>query len=111
LGYADTKFCFTDATLFFLSLFLSVVSVILADLRSMLAERLNMPADRAEEWIVNLIRNARLDAAIDSKQGTVVMATQVPSIYHQVIEKTKSLHFRRSVPFFCSPSGLVGVWG
>lgn len=61
---------------------------------SMLGEKLNMTADKAEEWIVNLIRNARLDAAIDSKEGHVVMATQVPSVYHQVIEKTKNLSFR-----------------
>ena len=53
-----------------------------------------MTVDKAEEWIVNLIRNARLDAAIDSKEGHVVMTTQVPSVYHQVIEKTKSLSFR-----------------
>ena len=33
----------------------------------MLAEKLNMTADDAEKWIVNLIRNARLDAKIDSK--------------------------------------------
>lgn len=61
---------------------------------SMLAEKLNMVSDKAEEWIVNLIRNARLDAKIDSKEGHVVMATQVPSIYHQVIEKTKDLPLR-----------------
>ena len=33
----------------------------------MLAEKLNMSPDEAEKWIVNLIRNARLDAKIDSK--------------------------------------------
>ena len=51
---------------------------------SMLSEKLDMPSDKAEEWIVNLIRNARLDATIDLKEGHVVMATEVPSIYHQV---------------------------
>jgi translation initiation factor 3 subunit E len=50
----------------------------------MLSEKLDMPSDKAEEWIVNLIRNARLDATIDLKEGHVVMATEVPSIYHQV---------------------------
>ena len=34
----------------------------------MLGEKLNMTADEAEVWIVNLIRNARLDAKIDSKE-------------------------------------------
>ena len=35
---------------------------------SMLAEKLNMSTEEAERWIVNLIRNAKLDAKIDSKQ-------------------------------------------
>ncbi|XP_070556963.1 eukaryotic translation initiation factor 3 subunit E-B-like [Ptychodera flava] len=61
---------------------------------SMLAEKLNMTPDDAEKWIVNLIRNARLDAKIDSKQGHVVMGTQAVSAYQQVIEKTKGLSFR-----------------
>ena len=34
----------------------------------MLAEKLNMSPEKAERWIVNLIRNVRLDAKIDSKQ-------------------------------------------
>lgn len=33
----------------------------------MLADKLNMSPEEAERWIVNLIRNARLDAKIDSK--------------------------------------------
>jgi hypothetical protein len=33
----------------------------------MLAEKLNMTNEEAEKWIVDLIRNARLDAKIDSK--------------------------------------------
>lgn len=33
----------------------------------MLAEKLNMSSEDAEKWIVNLIRNARLDAKIDSQ--------------------------------------------
>lgn len=39
---------------------------------SMLAEKLNMSPDDAEKWIVNLIRNARLDAKIDSKLVSVI---------------------------------------
>ncbi|KAK2145216.1 hypothetical protein LSH36_694g01100 [Paralvinella palmiformis] len=60
----------------------------------LLAEKLNMSADEAERWIVNLIRNARLDAKIDSKLGHVVMGTQAVSPYQQVMEKTKGLSFR-----------------
>ncbi|KAF9598890.1 hypothetical protein IFM89_032744 [Coptis chinensis] len=41
--------------------------------RRTLAEKLNMTYDEAERWIVNLVRNSKLDAKIDSKLGTVVM--------------------------------------
>ena len=37
-----------------------------------------MNYDDAERWIVDLIHNARLDAKIDSKMGTVVIGTQHP---------------------------------
>ncbi|XP_050312157.1 eukaryotic translation initiation factor 3 subunit E [Anthonomus grandis grandis] len=57
----------------------------------MLAEKLNMNPDEAECWIVNLIRNARLDAKIDSKLGHVVMGAQPLSPYQQLIEKIDSL--------------------
>ena len=43
---------------------------------------------------VNLIRQAKLDAKIDSQQGHVVMGTQTTSPYQQLIEKTKALSFR-----------------
>ncbi|KAF7247000.1 Eukaryotic translation initiation factor 3 subunit E [Varanus komodoensis] len=61
---------------------------------NMLADKLNMTPEEAERWIVNLIRNARLDARIDSKLGHVVMGNNAVSPYQQVIEKTKSLSFR-----------------
>merc|ERR1711893_143340 len=60
----------------------------------MLAEKLNMTPEEAERWIVNLIRNAKLDAKIDSQLGHVVMGTQTTSPYQQLIEKTKALSFR-----------------
>jgi translation initiation factor 3 subunit E len=60
----------------------------------MLAEKLNMTADEAERWIVNLIRNASLDAKIDSQHGTVVMGSKALSPYQIVIEKTKNLFNR-----------------
>lgn len=44
---------------------ISLVSLCLFN--SMLADKLNMSPEEAERWIVNLIRNARLDAKIDSK--------------------------------------------
>jgi len=63
----------------------------------MLSEKLNMDEESAERWIVNLIRNARLDAKIDSKANTVIMGTQYASVYQKVIEKTKGLSFRSNV--------------
>ena len=55
----------------------------------MLSQKLNMNYDDAERWIVSLIRNARLDAKIDSKMGTVVMATQHPNMYvNSLVVKT-----------------------
>merc|ERR1712025_623366 len=67
---------------------------------SMLAEKLNMSTEEAERWIVNLIRNAKLDAKIDSKLGHVVMGTQAVSPYQQVIEKTKNLSVRSQMLAF-----------
>ncbi|XP_066998368.1 eukaryotic translation initiation factor 3 subunit E isoform X2 [Anabrus simplex] len=61
---------------------------------SMLAEKLNMNPDEAECWIVNLIRNARLDAKIDSKLGHVVMGTEPLSPYQQLVEKIDTLSVR-----------------
>ncbi|XP_050536025.1 eukaryotic translation initiation factor 3 subunit E [Daktulosphaira vitifoliae] len=60
----------------------------------MLAEKLNMNPEEAECWIVNLIRNARLDAKIDSKLGHVVMGTQPLSPYQQLLEKVDTLSVR-----------------
>lgn len=85
---------------------------------SMLSQKLNMVPEEAERWIVELIRNARLDAKIDSRlvsvdnltlfmlfrnlaklnchcfKGHVVMGTQAVSPYEQVIEKTRALSVR-----------------
>jgi len=42
---------------------------------SMLAQKLNMSYDEAELWIMNLVRNSKLDARIDSVSGTLIMTT------------------------------------
>ncbi|KAK4101236.1 eukaryotic translation initiation factor 3, subunit 6 [Parathielavia hyrcaniae] len=62
-----------------------------------LSARLGLDADAAEKWIVNLIRDTRLDAKIDYKGGTVVMNHPPSSVYQQVIEKTKGGFFRTQV--------------
>jgi len=62
----------------------------------MLADKLNMTPEAAEHWIVNLIRNASLDAKIDSKLGHVVMGAQAVAVHEQVIERTSEVN-RRSL--------------
>lgn len=63
----------------------------------MIASKLNMKSEEAELWIVKLIQNAKLDARIDSEKGRVVMSKAPPSVYQQVIEKTKNLSFRSTM--------------
>eukprot|EP00162_Nutomonas_longa_P000342 comp10413_c0_seq1/m.12639 comp10413_c0_seq1/g.12639 ORF comp10413_c0_seq1/g.12639 comp10413_c0_seq1/m.12639 type:complete len:451 (-) comp10413_c0_seq1:79-1431(-) len=60
----------------------------------MLGSKLSMSPEQAEVWIVNLIRNARLEARIDSQENGVIMATYETNVYQQVVEKTRGLSFR-----------------
>jgi translation initiation factor 3 subunit E len=62
-----------------------------------LSEKLGLNPDEGEKWIVNLIRETRLDAKIDSQAGTVVMNHPPNNVYQQVIEKTKGGFFRTQV--------------
>lgn len=59
-----------------------------------LGKKLAMNEDEAERWIVDLIRNADLDAKIDSEEGCVVMGGSVTSMYEQVMERTRDLNVR-----------------
>merc|ERR1712037_51728 len=61
---------------------------------AVLGEKLAMDQEAAERWIVDLIRNALLDAKIDSEEKCVVMGTDSQSIYGQIIERTKDLNIR-----------------
>lgn len=60
----------------------------------MLAQKLNMGNDEAERWIVNLIRNASLDAKIDSETNCVVMGQPPHNVYQQVLDRTRALTWR-----------------
>merc|ERR1719209_2779325 len=75
---------------------------------SMLAQKLNMSEEDAEKWVVNMIRNARLDAKIDSEKGHVVMGTLGVSPYQQVIEKTKNQSLRAQMLCFNVEKKLGG---
>ena len=61
---------------------------------SALGKKLAMNESEAERWIVDLIRNADLDAKIDSEEGCVVMGSSVQSVYEQVMERTRDLNVR-----------------
>ena len=60
----------------------------------MLAGKLVMEKDKAERWVVDLIRGALLDAKIDSGANTVVMGSAQASVYDQVVDKTRDLSQR-----------------
>ena len=62
-----------------------------------LSTRLGLNQDEGEKWIVNLIRDTRVDAKIDYKAGTVLMNHPPQSVYQQVIERTKGGFFRTQV--------------
>merc|ERR1712071_646107 len=59
-----------------------------------LGEKLAMDQARAERWIVDLIRNALLDAKIDSEEKCVVMGSDSQSVYEQVMDRTRDLNVR-----------------
>ncbi|KAL8642941.1 MAG: hypothetical protein Q9228_000430 [Teloschistes exilis] len=62
-----------------------------------LSTRLGLNQDEGEKWIVNLIRDTRMDGKLDYKEGTVLMNHPANSVYQQVIERTKGSFFRTSV--------------
>uniref|UniRef100_A0A199U9G6 PCI domain-containing protein n=1 Tax=Manihot esculenta TaxID=3983 RepID=A0A199U9G6_MANES len=59
-----------------------------------LAEKFSLNYEEAERWIVNLIRNSKLDAKIDSQSGTVIMEPNQPNVYEQLIDHTKAISGR-----------------
>jgi len=63
------------------------------DLNS-LGQKLAMDQQHTERWIVDLIRNALLDAKIDSEERCVVMGADTATVYEQVMEKTRDLNIR-----------------
>eukprot|EP00306_Pavlova_sp_CCMP459_P012125 CAMPEP_0185192572 /NCGR_PEP_ID=MMETSP1140-20130426/19367_1 /TAXON_ID=298111 /ORGANISM="Pavlova sp., Strain CCMP459" /LENGTH=446 /DNA_ID=CAMNT_0027759327 /DNA_START=15 /DNA_END=1355 /DNA_ORIENTATION=+ len=61
------------------------------------ATKLKMNMDDAERWVVNLVRDAHLDARIDSQEHHVVINSTAPPVYQKVLERTKGLQFRSLV--------------
>jgi len=67
------------------------------DLRT-LRSWLDFGSDSAESEvaIVNLIRDSQVDAKLDSSNNRLVLVPNVPSIYQQIIDKTKQVNVRTS---------------
>lgn len=62
---------------------------------NVLAKRLAMDKqETAEKWIVDVIREAGLDARIDSQKEIMMMNSSKSTIYEQMIKKTKDLSAR-----------------
>ena len=62
---------------------------------NMLAKRLAMEKqETAEKWIVDVIREAKLDARIDSQKQIIIMNSSKSTIYQQMVKKTKDLSAR-----------------
>jgi len=56
--------------------------------------KLQMSSDEAEKWIVDLVRNAKLDAKIDLESNSVVMGASQVLVWEGVSDKVKDLVFR-----------------
>ncbi|GAA6005391.1 eukaryotic translation initiation factor 3 subunit E [Rhodotorula paludigena] len=59
-----------------------------------LSDRLGLSREEGERWIVDLVRDARLDAKIDLKENIVQMNHADTPVYQSVIEKSRGLLFR-----------------
>lgn len=60
----------------------------------MIASKVNLPTIAAEKWIVNLIRNAKLDAKIDSEKNCIDVQSSPPNLYQQIVDKTQNIIMR-----------------
>jgi len=60
----------------------------------MMATKLGKSNSESERWIVNLIRNSKFDAKIDSAKNQVIVSSRIPNIHDQILEKTKALYVR-----------------
>ena len=66
---------------------------------ALLASQLDLDASAAERWLVDMIRDARLDAKIDAAQNQIVLPAHSLTPHERVVAKTKGLAFRSGVLF------------
>jgi len=57
----------------------------------MVGEYLGVSQEEAEVWIVNLIRNANMEAKIDLEKGVLSLTSSQPVVYEQILTKTRDL--------------------
>eukprot|EP01108_Squamamoeba_japonica_P010125 TRINITY_DN9766_c0_g1_i1.p2 TRINITY_DN9766_c0_g1~~TRINITY_DN9766_c0_g1_i1.p2 ORF type:complete len:324 (+),score=244.95 TRINITY_DN9766_c0_g1_i1:350-1321(+) len=62
-----------------------------------LAALLGLDAADANRWLVDMIRDAGLDAKIDAAQNQVVLARRAQTPHERVVAQTKGLAFRSTV--------------
>lgn len=59
--------------------------------RSDLSSRLGLTPDEGERWIVELVRDARLDAKVDLQKNIVTMNKVAPSVHQTISDRSKQL--------------------
>ncbi|KAI8057774.1 eIF3 subunit 6 N terminal domain-containing protein [Syncephalis plumigaleata] len=64
---------------------------------SALSQRLNLSKEEGEKWLVNLVRDTRMDAKIDFAENAFIMNTVFPSVQQQMIERTKGLVMKTQI--------------
>jgi len=62
-----------------------------------LAEKLKLSEEDAELWIIDLIRDSKLEAQFDSEKGIVCMETKAPNFHAKIFEKTRALLLRSNI--------------
>eukprot|EP00998_Keelungia_sp_KM082_P002317 NODE_1281_length_1397_cov_16.858268_g1270_i0.p1 GENE.NODE_1281_length_1397_cov_16.858268_g1270_i0~~NODE_1281_length_1397_cov_16.858268_g1270_i0.p1 ORF type:complete len:423 (+),score=139.21 NODE_1281_length_1397_cov_16.858268_g1270_i0:69-1337(+) len=58
---------------------------------TMVAAKLDMDCEKAEAWLVNLIRQARLDAHIDAQKNQVIMDVAGAEVPQRIFDRTTQL--------------------
>lgn len=58
---------------------------------NLLASKLNVSSEKSEEWIVQLIRTAKIDAKIDTQAHQVLIGSQSVPLYQQLIDRIRPL--------------------
>jgi translation initiation factor 3 subunit E len=79
-----------SARSFLLEAYCKVHQVVHLDI---IASKLNMDVEEAENWINNLIQNARLDTKLNLEQRQIIVTSSL-STHQHVLEKAKNLMFR-----------------